>query len=65
MYAVNSLSSYTDVSSITVLQGVKKLIRYLAGCPRHTIMDISGLGSTTSHELYPEVSLGNFHSQNI
>ena len=65
MYAFNRLSSYTDVPSAPVFQGVNNLIQYLDSCPSCHIMYPYGLDGTTTHKPHQKVSPGEFHSQNI
>ena len=65
MEAINHVSSSADAPSTPEFQVVKHLIGYLYICPHRLIMYPSGFGRNITHELYKEVSIGYFHSQNI
>ena len=51
MCSVNRFYIHVADPSTQLLQGIKKLIRYLDGCPHFPIMYPYGLGVTTAHDL--------------
>ena len=65
MYTVNYFYFYSTAPFVPSFQGVKRLVCCIYICPNHTIMYLSDLGGTTTHELLQYFSPGNFNSQNI
>jgi hypothetical protein len=65
MYFLNRLTPFAAYPSRPLFQLIKKLMRWLAGCPHRPIFYPAGIDVNGSHELKQEVSVGQFRDATL